>query len=104
MYLEDEVHRDFGPDDDYPHPVPPQAFQIWRENWVFPAVDPDDDVRPSVAQFDRLGLEAAVPGPVEDEAGDLRLQRSRVLRVDGHKPPGQLNGLHTFPLVVLGVG
>lgn len=27
------------PDDDYPHPVPPQAFMIWRENWVFPAVD-----------------------------------------------------------------
>lgn len=29
----------FGPDDDYPHPVPPQAFMMWKENWVFPAVD-----------------------------------------------------------------
>lgn len=27
------------PSDDFPHPVPPQAFMIWRENWVFPAVD-----------------------------------------------------------------
>jgi hypothetical protein len=44
MNVQDEVHRDFGPDDDYPHPVPPQAFQIWRENWVFPAVDPDNRV------------------------------------------------------------
>lgn len=29
----------FGPEDDYPHPVPPQAFMLWKENWVFPAVD-----------------------------------------------------------------
>lgn len=29
----------FGPADDYPHPVPPQAFMIWKENWVFSAVD-----------------------------------------------------------------
>ena len=29
----------FGPEDDYPHPVPPQAFMTWKENWVFPAVD-----------------------------------------------------------------
>lgn len=28
-----------SPADDYPHRVPPQAFMIWRENWVFPAVD-----------------------------------------------------------------
>jgi hypothetical protein len=28
-----------GPEDDYPHPVPPQAFMLWKENWVFPAVD-----------------------------------------------------------------
>jgi hypothetical protein len=27
------------PEDDYPHPVPPQAFMTWKENWVFPAVD-----------------------------------------------------------------
>ena len=26
--------------DDYPHPVPPQAFMTWKENWVFPAIDP----------------------------------------------------------------
>jgi hypothetical protein len=44
MNVTDEVHRDFGPDDDYPHPVPPQAFQIWRENWVFPSVDPVNKV------------------------------------------------------------
>lgn len=29
----------FGPQDDLPHPVPPQAFMLWKENWVFPAVD-----------------------------------------------------------------
>jgi hypothetical protein len=28
------------PADDYPHAVPPQAFMTWKENWVFPAVDP----------------------------------------------------------------
>lgn len=28
------------PEDDFPHPVPPQAFMTWKENWVFPAVDP----------------------------------------------------------------
>jgi hypothetical protein len=27
------------PADDLPHPVPPQAFLTWKENWVFPAVD-----------------------------------------------------------------
>lgn len=27
------------PGDDHPHPVPPQAFMTWKENWVFPAVD-----------------------------------------------------------------
>jgi hypothetical protein len=27
------------PDDDFPHPVPPQAFMTWKENWVFPALD-----------------------------------------------------------------
>lgn len=32
------------PSDDYPHPVPPQAFMIWRENWVFPAVDTSNRV------------------------------------------------------------
>ena len=25
------------PEDDFPHPVPPQAFMTWKENWVFPA-------------------------------------------------------------------
>jgi hypothetical protein len=25
--------------DDFPHPVPPQAFMTWKENWVFPAID-----------------------------------------------------------------
>lgn len=29
------------PEDDFPHPVPPQAFMTWKENWVFPAIDPD---------------------------------------------------------------
>jgi hypothetical protein len=29
-----------SPQDDLPHPVPPQAFMTWKENWVFPAVDP----------------------------------------------------------------
>jgi len=29
----------FGPEEDYPHPVPPQAFMMWKENWVFPALD-----------------------------------------------------------------
>lgn len=28
------------PSDDLPHPVPPQAFMTWKENWVFPALDP----------------------------------------------------------------
>lgn len=28
------------PGDDLPHRVPPQAFMTWKENWVFPAVDP----------------------------------------------------------------
>ncbi len=27
------------PQDDRPHPVPPQAFMVWKENWVFPALD-----------------------------------------------------------------
>ena len=27
------------PKDDFPHPVPPQAFMTWKENWVWPAVD-----------------------------------------------------------------
>jgi hypothetical protein len=27
------------PRDDLPHPVPPQAFMTWKENWVFPALD-----------------------------------------------------------------
>jgi hypothetical protein len=30
-----------SPQDDFPHPVPPQAFMTWKENWVFPAVDRD---------------------------------------------------------------
>lgn len=29
----------YDPGDDLPHPVPPQAFMTWKENWVFPAVD-----------------------------------------------------------------
>lgn len=32
------------PHDDYPHPVPPQAFMTWKENWVFPALDLGNDV------------------------------------------------------------
>ena len=41
---EEENDRPFGPDDDYPHPVPPQAFMMWKENWVFPSVDPVNKV------------------------------------------------------------
>ncbi len=41
---EEENDRAFGPDDDYPHPVPPQAFMMWKENWVFPSVDPANKV------------------------------------------------------------
>lgn len=32
------------PADDYPHPVPPQAFMVWKENWVFPAIDTEHRV------------------------------------------------------------
>lgn len=32
------------PQDDFPHPVPYQAFMTWKENWVFPAIDLDNDV------------------------------------------------------------
>ena len=32
------------PEDDFPHPVPPQAFMTWKENWVFPAVDTEQRV------------------------------------------------------------
>jgi hypothetical protein len=32
------------PEDDFPHPVPPQAFMAWKENWVFPAVDTENRV------------------------------------------------------------
>jgi hypothetical protein len=32
------------PGDDYPHAPPPQAFMTWKENWVFPALDPDAGV------------------------------------------------------------
>ena len=32
------------PEDDFPHPVPPQAFMTWKENWVFPAVDTEKRV------------------------------------------------------------
>jgi hypothetical protein len=28
-----------GLHEDLPHPVPPQAFMTWKENWVFPGVD-----------------------------------------------------------------
>ena len=34
----------FAPVDDFPHPVPPQAFMTWKENWVFPALDRDQRV------------------------------------------------------------
>jgi hypothetical protein len=30
--------------DDFPHPVPIQAFMTWKENWVFPGVDLDAGV------------------------------------------------------------
>lgn len=30
------------PQDDFPHPIPPQAFMTWKENWVWPAVDRDN--------------------------------------------------------------
>ena len=33
-----------APEDDFPHPVPPQAFMTWKENWVFPAVDTEKRV------------------------------------------------------------
>ncbi len=33
-----------APEDDFPHPVPPQAFMTWKENWVFPAVDTEQRV------------------------------------------------------------
>lgn len=29
-----------GPQDEHPHPVAPQAFQTWKENWCLCAVDP----------------------------------------------------------------
>lgn len=32
------------PQDDFPHPVPPQAFMTWKENWVWPAVDTESRV------------------------------------------------------------
>lgn len=33
-----------GVDEDLPHAVPPQAFMMWKENWVFPGVDADQRV------------------------------------------------------------
>ncbi len=33
-----------APNDDFPHPVPPQAFMTWKENWVWPAVDRENRV------------------------------------------------------------
>ena len=33
-----------APEDDFPHPVPPQAFMTWKENWVFPALDTEQRV------------------------------------------------------------
>jgi hypothetical protein len=32
------------PRDDFPHPVPPQAFMTWKENWVFPGFDPQQRI------------------------------------------------------------
>jgi hypothetical protein len=32
------------PEDDFPHPVPPQAFMLWKENWVWPAIDTENRV------------------------------------------------------------
>jgi len=32
------------PRDDFPHPVPFQAFMTWKENWVFPALDLSEEV------------------------------------------------------------
>jgi hypothetical protein len=29
---------------DLPHPVPPEAYMTWKENWVFPAVDTEQGV------------------------------------------------------------
>ena len=40
------------PQDDFPHPVPPQAFMTWKENWVWPAVDTESRV---ASLFLRMG-------------------------------------------------
>ena len=44
-----------APEDDFPHPVPPQAFMTWKENWVFPAVDTEQSRRFAVPFLARPG-------------------------------------------------
>ena len=83
------------PEDDYPHPVPPQAFMTWKENWVFPAVDTEQRVatlfhfslRPGAgegiftAKFSRRRLGAPLRRPLARAARPDRV-RPRAERED----------------------
>ena len=76
------------PQDDFPHPVPVQAFMTWKENWVFPAVDRDQ------------GLAALFHFSLRPQQGEgiftakFHLQGSQVRHVSRSPIPAQLEGLH----------
>lgn len=71
-----------GPEDDYPHPVPPQAHMTWKENWVFCGVDPERRVasvfhvslRPAQAQG-VFSAKLAVDGAVHRYVGRREVPR-----------------------------
>ena len=83
-----------GPRDEHPHPVAPQAFQTWKENWCLCAVDPAAALRgrlPRVAaararrgdllgQAVRGGARGQARAPAPDRAGPARVRTSRTAR------------------------
>lgn len=91
-----------GVREDLPHRVPPQAFMTWKENWVFPGVDPDQRVavlfhislRPTdgegifTAKFTINGWEHRWVGrePVPSQVEDFVPVRGGRLRFDVEAP------------------
>jgi hypothetical protein len=74
------------PQDDFPHPVPPQAFMTWKENWVFPAVDRDQ----GIAALFHVSLR-----PQHGEGiftAKFHLQGEQVRHVSRSPVPAQLDG------------
>lgn len=76
------------PRDDFPHEVPHQAFMTWKENWVFPAVDP------------QRGLAALFHVSLRPQRGEgiftakFHLDGEQVRHVSRSPIPAQLQGWH----------